>query len=181
MATANQTQNNLFYGGVIKRVFVISPKNQDFACSPNTLELIRTKFNTVRNYKEFCHQQCVEIIQRDSSSLPRINSFREGDACLFIGNGRFIDKAGYEFMKKCFMNNILVYFIRSNSLDCDPRVNGKHIWRVPSLIIKTSTEVITHCAPAMYFMQIPSFGDIILLQNSNEYYALLPGMVPFYI
>ncbi len=166
-----------FHGAPAKRVVIVFQENGLKCFGHSEHEFVRLWFNRTRNYREFTQESPVEILERTSSNLPRITSFKEGDACLLIGSGRFIDKASYNFAVKCIEHDIPVYFIRSNTLDADPRANHS-IWRYCSLTVKTATGKKHYGAPAKYFMEIPRKEDFICSGFSNEFYALLPGMVP---
>jgi len=175
---AIQKQTAEFYGGVINRVFAIYPKNHAEYSDYSTLEFVKNRFNTVRNYREFSNNQPVEIREFKSDSAPRINTFKEGDVCLLFGYGRFLDKETYNFAKKCFSHRIPVFFIRANTLETDDRAVKNPIWKVNSLITQTATEKICHQPPDKYFMQIPFFSDLLVMECNDDLYALLPGMVP---
>ena len=173
---ANQATLN-FHGAPAKRVIVLKQEQGLSTLSHSDSEFIRTSFNRVRNYKEFLSDSTVEILEKTSGNLPRISNLKEGDAILLMGSGRFLDKQSYNFAIKCIEHDIPVYFIRSNSLDADPRVNHS-IWRYCSLTVKTATGKKHYGAPAKYFMEIPRKEDFIRSGFSDEFYALLPGMVP---
>lgn len=172
----NQTTN--FYGGIAKRVLVLYQANCATTYNFSTLEFIEKRFNTVRNYREFEQDSPVQIMQTTSDTLPRINSLKEGDVCLIIGTGRFIDKASYIFASKCFSYGIPVYFIRANSLDYDSRVNDSPLWKSNVLTQKIGKEKKHYQAPKQYFMEIPSLNDFIVTKTSPSLYALFPAMVP---
>ena len=166
-----------FNGAPAKRVIVIHQESGFKEIRMSDREFIRTRFNRVRNYREFMQDYPVEIVEKSSGNLPRISNLKEGDACLILGCGRFIDKQSYNFAIKCIEHGIPVYFIRSNSLDADPRANHS-IWRYCNLTVKTATGKKHYGAPAQYFMEIPRKEDFIRSGFSDEYYALFPGMVP---
>lgn len=175
MATNNATLN--FHGAAAKRVIVISQEKGLCNLSHSDREFVRTSFNRVRNYREFMSDSTVEIVEKTSGNPPRITSLKEGDAILLMGSGRFLDKQSYNYALKCIEHDIPVYFIRSNSLDADNRVNHS-IWRYCNLTVKTATGKKFYGAPAKYFMEIPRKEDFIRSGFSDEFYALLPGMVP---
>ena len=174
MAT-NVTLN--FHGAAAKRVIVIKQEKGLCTLSHTDREFIRTRFNRVRNYREFTTESPVEILEKTSGNLPRVTNLQEGDAILIIGCGRLIDKQTYAYAVKCIEHDIPVYFIRSNSLDADSRTTHS-IWRYCSLTVKTATGKKHYGAPNKYFMEIPRAEDFIRSGFSDEFYALLPGMVP---
>ena len=167
-----------FHGAPAKRVFLIFQENGANGYKHSDYEFVRTHFNRVRNYREFMSNSDVEILERTSGNLPRIPYLKEGDAILLIGCGRFIDKQSYIFALKCIEHDIPVYFLRSNTLDADPRANHS-IWRYCSLTVKTATGKKHYGPPAKYFMEIPRKEDFIRSGFSDDFYALFPGMVPF--
>lgn len=175
MATNNVTLT--FHGAPAKRVIVIHQEGGFKEIRMSDREFIHKNFNRVRNYREFTQEHPVEIVERSSDNLPRIYNLKEDDAILFMGTGRFLDKQSYMFALKCIEHGIPVYFIRSNTLDADPRATHV-IWKYCSLTVKTATGKKHYGAPARYFMEIPRKEDFILSGFSNEFYALLPGMVP---
>lgn len=175
MATSNETLK--FHGEAAKRVIIISQEKSLCNLSYADREFIRTSFNRLRNYREFKTNRTVEIVEKTSADAPLIARLKDGDAILISGCGRVIDKATYDFAITCIENDIPVYFIRSNSLDTDNRVNHS-IWRYCSLTVKIANEKRDFGAPPKYFMEIPRKEDFIISGFSNEFYALLPGMVP---
>ncbi len=166
-----------FHGAPAKRVHVIFQEHGVTTFTHHDREWIKSSFNRVRNYREFTQDFPVEVVERTSAHLPRISSLREGDACLIMGCGRLIDKQTYNFAIKCIENDIPVYFIRSNSLDADPR-STHSIWKYCSLTVKMATGKKHYGAPAKYFMEIPRTQDFYRAAFSEDFYALLPGMVP---
>ena len=166
-----------FHGAPAKRVIVIHQGCGFKEIRMSDREFIHQRFNRVRNYREFMSDSPVEIVEKSSGNLPRISNLKDGDAILLLGSGRFLDKQSYNFAIKCIEHDIPVYFIRSNSLDADPRANHS-IWRYCSLTVKTATGKKHYGAPAKYFMEIPRKEDFIRSEFSDEFYALLPGMVP---
>ncbi len=171
------TQTITFHGAPAKRVLMVFQEAAIPCYSRSDYEFVRTRFNRVRNYREFTQDYPVEIKEARSNELPRISSLKEGDACLLIGSGRLIDKKSYDFAVKCIERDIPVYFIRSNSLDYDARATDS-IWRYTSLTVKTATGNKHYGVPDKYFMEIPRVSDLIISKFSDEFYALLPGMVP---
>ena len=103
-----QQQKVKFYGGIVKRVFIVYQKDGVTTFNESRLAFVRKKFNSVRNYREFASSPVVETIEVTSDKLPRINTLKEGDACLLVGSGRLIDKASYEFASKCYEHGIPV-------------------------------------------------------------------------
>jgi len=172
----NQTAK--FYGGVAKRVLVLFQKDCATTYNYSYLEFIQNRFNTVRNYREFDQGSPVEIMQTTSDKLPRMKSLREGDVCLIIGVGRFIDKASYNFASKCFSHGIPVFFIRANSREYDYRVSDSMLWKSNILTQKYGNYEAHFQAPQQYFMEIPSLDDFIVTKTSPKLYALFPAMVP---
>lgn len=174
---ANQQETTKFYGGIVKRVLILYPKSTVYRPNYSRLLFIRDDFNSKRNYREFSGKYPVEILEASSCSLPNINDFQEGDACLLIGSGRYIDKRQFEFAKKCFANNIPVFFIRKNSADYDVRTTDP-IWRSNSVVINLENNRKCHLAPENYFMQIPSAADFLFSGWNNDLYMMFPAMVP---
>ena len=175
---AIQQQTEKFYGGIAKRVWVLVQETSAITLKFSELEFIQKRFNSIRNYREFCGDYPVEVLQITSGKLPRITSFKEGDVCLIIGCGRFLDKASYEFAGKCFLHSIPVFFIRENSLDYDSRVNDSTLWKYNVITTKLGSTKKHYQPPAQYFMQIPKKEHLILTRHSEQFYALLPAMVP---
>ena len=173
MANNNQVK---FYGDPAKRVIVILPKDCGDNYKDSDLNFIVQKFNALRNFKNFLGNSPVFLKKTTSDKLPRISSFAEGDVCLLIGNGRFIDKATFGFAEKCFEANIPVYFIRSTSLESDPRVKRSSIWQCNLLTIKSGKFIKHRVPPERYFMEIPSIEDFVVEKYSNQLYALFPAM-----
>lgn len=167
-----------FHGGMIKRVFVIYHSNGYSSPNQSTLEFIKENFNLTRNYREFSTNEPVKVLTYTSDALPRITTLKEGDACLLIGCGRLIDKESLGFAEKCFNRNIPVFFIRSNSIDVDSRRENIQIWRSTPLVTHTVDGTRYVKAPEKYFMEIPDISHIIPLKDNNDFYALLPAMVP---
>lgn len=166
-----------FHGAPAKRVIIVSQELSPKSFRHSDYEFVQKGFNRVRNYREFTQETPVEILEKTSGNLPRMSSLKEGDAILLVGSGRFIDKQSYNFAIKCIEHDIPVYFIRSNSLDADPRATHS-IWKYTSLTVKTATGKKHYGAPAKFFMEIPRKEDFICSGFSNEFYALFPGMVP---
>ena len=166
-----------FHGAPVKRVIVLKQATSLCPLSTSENRFIRTCFNRVRNYREYLIDSTVEVLEQTSNNPPQVSNLKEGDAILLMGCGRFLDKQSYNFAIKCIEHNIPVYFIRSNSMDADSRVNHS-IWRHCSLTVKTANGKKHYGAPAKYFMEIPRKEDFICSGFSDEFYALLPGMVP---
>lgn len=166
-----------FHGAPAKRVHIIFQEHGINTFTNHDREWVKNSFNRVRNYREFTQDVPVEIIERTSGHLPLVSSLREDDACLIMGCGRLIDRKTYNFAINCIAHDIPVYFIRSNSLDYDPR-STHSIWRYTSLTVKMANGKKTYGAPAKYFMEIPRKEDFYRSEFSDDFYALLPGMVP---
>lgn len=174
-----EQQNNVnFYGGIAKRVIVISPKEVQTPLNYSNYDFIKTRFNSVRNYKEFKGSYPVQIIDTSICPLPDVDSLSVGDVCLIIGQGRVIDKECYDFALKCFSAKIPVYFIRLSSRDYDSRVSNEMVWKSNIIVENVNDTKKIYQATGRYFMEIPSKKDLILVKTSDNLYALLPGMVP---
>ena len=167
-----------FCGTPAKRVLIVFQENSVKNYTNSDYEFIRQSFNRVRNYREFTVDYMPDILEATSGKLPSISSMNEGDACLLVGCGRLIDENSYRFAERCIMRGIPVYFVRLNTLDFDSRATDS-IWKTTSLTVKTSTGKKFYAPPAKYFMEIPRVSDFIRLNRSDDFYALLPAMVPF--
>ena len=167
-----------FYGGIAKRVLIITPKESNAHIADSHYDFIKNKFNSVRNYREFKGAYPVKAWHKSSDNLPDVYSLLQGDVCLILGYGRFIDKDCYEYMKSCFEANVPVFFIRSSSLIYDDRADDNIIWKSNVLVENINGTKKFYQSSGCYFMEIPSIKDLIPIKSSDTLYALLPAMVP---
>lgn len=178
MSTSVNGLKGKFHGDLVDRVFVVFPENSCIDFTRGDFNFITHKFNSLRNFRTFFYNHKVEVIEVRDGKFPNISTLREGDACLLLGSGRVIDKREFNFAKKCFEHDIPVFFIRTNSLYCDPRLSDP-IWKTTTLIVQVGDKNRIFMAPDKYFMEIPTLNDLIQInQHSDDFYAMLPGMVP---